>query len=69
METSGLLNMTGGATLTMEYKSGDIWAGFYAEFEKEQEETLKNVNVGDKITFEGTCGGWSYWSDCELVTE
>ena len=69
IETGGLLNMTGGATLTMEYKSGNIWAGFYAEFEKEQEEALKNVNVGDKITFEGTCGGWSYWSDCELVAE
>lgn len=69
IETGGLLNMTGGATLTMEYKSGDIWAGFYAEFEKEQEEALKNVNVGDKITFEGTCGGWSYWSDCKLVAE
>lgn len=69
METDGLLNITGGATLTMEYKSGDVWVAFLAEFEKEQEEALKTINVGDLITYEGTCLGVGTWTDCELVLE
>ena len=69
IETDGLFNMTGGATLTMEYKSGDTWVFFSAEFEKEQEESLKTINVGDTITYEGTCLGAGTWTDCELVLE
>lgn len=66
MNTGGLLNLTGGATLTMEKKVGDTIVFFYAEFEKEQEEALKQVKVGDTITFEGKCIGRSGFTDCEL---
>jgi len=38
-----------------------------AEFERDQEEALKNIKVGDEITFEGTCYSAGSWSDCELV--
>lgn len=67
METGGLMNMTGGATLTMEKKIGNTIVVFLAEFERDQEETLKNIKVGDEITFEGTCYSAGSWSDCELV--
>ena len=69
MATGGLKNLTGGATLTMEKKVGKTIVFFYAEFEKEQEDALKTINVGDTITFEGTCLSAGSWSDCELVTE
>ena len=65
MATGGLLNLTGGATLTMEYKVDNTVVFFTAEFEKEQEEQLKQVSVGDCITFIGTCYGGSF-TDCEL---
>ena len=67
--TGGLLNLTGGAMLTMEKKVGNTTVFFYAEFEKEQEENLKAVNVGDTITFEGKCLGAGSWSDCKIITE
>lgn len=67
IETDGLLNLTGGATLTMEIKVGDTIVFFYAEFEKEQEEALKRIVVGDTITFEGTCLSAGSWTDCEIV--
>ncbi len=66
MNTGGLLNLTGGATLTMEKKVGNTIVFFYAEFEKEQEEALKQVKVGDTITFDGKCIGRSGFTDCEL---
>lgn len=66
MNTGGLLNLTGGATLTMEKKVGNTIVFFYAEFEKEQEDALKKVKVGDTITFDGKCIGRSGFSDCEL---
>lgn len=69
MNTTGLLNATGGATLTMETKVEDTIVFFYAEFEKDQEDALKNVNVGDTITFDGTCMSAGSWSDCKLVTD
>lgn len=69
MSTTGLLNMTGGATLTMEAKIDNTIVVFYAEFEKDQEDVLKNVNVGDTITFDGTCLSAGSWTDCELITE
>lgn len=65
METGGLLNLTGGAMLTMEYKVDNTIVFFTAEFEKEQEEQLKQVSVGDSITFIGTCYGGSF-TNCEL---
>lgn len=69
MSTSGLLNLTGGATLTMEKRVGNTIVFFYAEFEKAQEEALKTIKVGDTITFEGECLSAGMWSDCELITE
>ena len=69
MSTGGLLNLTGGATLTMEKKVGNTYVFFYAEFEKEQEEKLKQINVGDTITFEGKCLSAGSWSECEIITD
>lgn len=65
MATGGLLNLTGGATLTMELQVDNTVVFFTAEFEKEQEENLKQISVGDTITFIGTCYGGSF-TDCEL---
>lgn len=67
MSTGGLMNLTGGATLTMEIKVGNTIVFFYAEFEKEQEEALKKVAVGDTIVFEGTCASAGSWDDCKIV--
>lgn len=67
IEADGLLNLTGGATLTMQTQVGSTIVFFYAEFEKEQEEALKQVVVGDTITFEGTCLSAGAWTDCEIV--
>lgn len=69
MTNDGLANMSGGATLTLEKKVGKTTVFFYAEFEKEQEENLKTVKVGDTITFIGECGSAGYWANCELVIE
>lgn len=68
MTNDGLFNLTGGATLTLEKRVGNTIVFFYAEFEKEQEENLKTVKVGDTITFEGKCLDAGNWSECELVT-
>ena len=68
MINDGLFNLTGGATLTLETKVDNTIVFFYAEFEKEQEENLKTVKVGDTITFEGKCLDAGNWSECELVT-
>ena len=69
MTNDGLFNLTGGATLTLETKVDNTIVFFYAEFEKEQEENLKTVKVGDTITFEGKCLNAGNWSECELVVE
>lgn len=69
MSTGGLLNLTGGATLTMERRVGNTIVFFYAEFEKEQEEALKKVKVGDTITFDGKCIGKGGFTECELIPE
>lgn len=69
MATGGLFNLTGGATLTMEKKVGNTIVFFYAEFEKEQEEKLKTINVGDTITFGGECLSAGSWIECEIITE
>lgn len=68
MTNDGLFNLTGGATLTLETKVDNTIVVFYAEFEKEQEENLKTVKVGDTITFKGKCLDAGNWSECELVT-
>jgi len=67
MSTGGLFNLTGGATLTMTVRVGNTLVFFLAEFEKEQEDNLKTINVGDAITFEGTCLSAGNWQDCELL--
>ena len=67
MSTSGVLNLTGGATLTMETTVDDTIVFFHAEFEKEQEQALKAINVGDTVTFEGKCLSAGSWSECELI--
>ena len=67
MTNDGVFNLTGGATLTLETKVDNTIVFFYAEFEKEQEENLKTVKVGDTITFEGQCLDAGNWSECELV--
>lgn len=69
IKTGGLLNLTGGATLTMEKQIDSTIVFFYAEFEKEQEENLKEINVGDTITFEGKCLSAGTWTECELIIE
>ena len=69
MSSGGLFNLTGGATLTMQINVDSKIVFFYAEFEKEQEENLKAINVGDTITFEGTCSSYGWWSDCEIISE
>lgn len=69
MTSDGLFNLTGGATLTMEKRVGNTRVFFYAEFEKEQEEALKTIKVGDTITFEGECLSAGTWKDCELIIE
>ena len=69
MTNDGLFNMTGGAMLTLETKVDNTIVFFYAEFEKEQEENLKSVKVGDTITFEGKCLDAGNWKECELITE
>lgn len=66
MTNDGLLNVTGGATLTMQIKIDNTVVIFYAEFEKDQEEALKTVSVGDTITFEGECRDAGNWSKCVL---
>lgn len=66
MTNNGLLNATGGATLTLQTKVDNTVVVFYAEFEKDQEEALKTVNVGDTITFEGECRDAGNWSKCVL---
>lgn len=65
IETGGLSNLTGGATLTMETEVDGTIVVYYAEFERAQEEKLKQVNEGDIITFVGRCSGGNFL-DCEL---
>ena len=65
ISSSGLLNLTGGATLTMKEQVDGTIVFFTAEFEKEQENALKELSVGDTITFTGTCYGGNF-SDCKL---
>lgn len=69
ISSSGILNLFGGATLTMKTRVDNTIVFFIAEFEKEQEEALKTIKVGDTITFEGECLSAGTWSDCELITE
>lgn len=59
--------LLGGAMLTMEVEVDGETKTFKAEFNKDQEESLKTVNVGDSVTFEGECSGSGLWTECKLV--
>lgn len=65
METGGLFNLTGGATLTMEDQVGNTIVFFYADFGKKEEKKLKRVKVGDEIVFIGECQDGNFL-DCKL---
>ena len=67
INNDGLLNWTGGATITMRTEVGDKIVSIIAEFEKDQEEALKLIVVGDTITFEGECVSDGAWIECEIV--
>ena len=69
MTNDGVFNLTGRVTLTLEKTVGNTIVIFYAEFEKDQEENLKTVKVGDTIAFVGECLSAGSWIDCELVVE
>ena len=68
MSTGGLHNLFGGVTLTMEKQVGNMIVFFRAEFEEDQEE-VKQIVVGETVTFEGTCYAALNFHDCELVLE
>lgn len=65
ISSGGLLNLFGGATLTMENRVDNTIVFYYAKFGSDQEEALKNINKGDTITFVGECWGGTF-SDCVL---
>lgn len=67
INTDGIFNMTGGATINMKVEVGDKVVSIIGEFEKDQEEALKLIVVGDTITFEGECGSAKAWIECEIV--
>ena len=67
IESDGLFNLTGGATLSLSVEVGDSVASLIAEFEKNQEGALKKVAVGDTVVFEGTCVSDGAWIDCKIV--
>lgn len=69
IDTDGMFNMTGGATLTMQCKVNNTIVLLSAEFEKDQEKNLKNIAVGDTIVFEGKCLSSQVWSECIIIDE
>lgn len=64
LESGGLMNLTGGATLTMERQVDNTVVFFTAEFESEEEDYLVNLSEGDTVLFGGTLYG--NFSDCKL---
>lgn len=67
ISNDGLLNLGGGATLTVHIKVDRVTVVLIASFDKTQVESLKSVKVGDTVTFAGKCLSYGSWSDCELV--
>ena len=65
IESGGLLNITGGATLTMEIKVDTTTVYFLAEFESEQEDALMKYSEGDVITFVGKYA-YGMFEDCRV---
>ena len=64
LESGGLMNLTGGATLTMERQVDNTVVFFTAEFESDEEKYLVDLSEGDTILFGGTLYG--NFSDCKL---
>ncbi|MEE1139362.1 MAG: hypothetical protein U0M02_12865 [Acutalibacteraceae bacterium] len=62
----GLLNFDESINITLEKRVGNTIVFFYASFDKSQKDSLININVGDEITFEGTCYSAGNWDDCVL---
>lgn len=69
ISNDGLLNIGGGATLTVNVELDEAIVVLIATFEKGQIESLKSVKVGDTITFAGKCLSYGSWSECELILE
>lgn len=69
VEDSGLLNIGGGATLTIKHSSkfGNLW--LIASFEKNNVEPLKALDKGDYVRVYGRCNSWGSWGDCQLLLE
>lgn len=67
ISNDGLLNFSGEIKVTMECNVDNTIVILYATFEKEQEEALKNINIGDTITFEGKCLSEYTWSECKII--
>lgn len=69
IEDSGLLNIGGGATLTVKHESkyGNMY--LIATFNKINVEPLKQLNKGDYVKIYGKCISWGTWSDCQLIIE
>jgi energy-coupling factor transporter transmembrane protein EcfT len=66
IESGGLLNLFGGATLTMEIKVDNTTVFFLAEFEKEQIDALKKYDTGQDLTFIGEFYSGTF-SKCEVL--
>lgn len=69
ISNDGLLNLGGGATLTLNVELDNVIVVLIASFDETQIESLKSVKVGDTTTFTGKCLSYGSWSDCELVLE
>lgn len=69
INNGGILNIGGGATLTVNVQVDNITVVLIATFDDTQIENLKTVKVGDTITFAGKCLSYGSWSDCELILE
>jgi hypothetical protein len=67
IESDGIFNLTGGATLNLRVEVGDALAVLLAEFEEDQEDALKKIAIGDTVVFEGTCVSAGAWTDCMIV--
>ena len=67
IDSDSLFNLAGCATLSLRVEVGDVTVSLLAEFEKDQEDALKKVAVGDTVVFEGTCVSAGAWTDCKII--
>lgn len=67
MTEGGLTNsLFNTATFTIEVNDAGTKCFVYAVFNKDQRDALKTYNVGDEISFTGTCVDWGNWEDCVI---